>query len=378
MNIGRLTATSDPVTASREFLAGLIEKSVVKEVLVPAVQPGGNVALALFADPEELRSSALPWAPVMGVQGARALSRIAFTDPGVRVAAVLRPCEARAAVELIKLGQIKPENILFITVDCPGTCELKGFAESKLDPVKTASKLIGQMASGAIVPPAELHFRSSCNICENPSAEFGDIRLNLFGCAGSLEIEAEDKVAADLEKAGLAVFGSSPCPEREKVVAELRTLREKARDELFKAFESEAGSLEGFKKAFSTCIRCLNCMENCPICYCKVCIFKSPLFEHEGSRYAGWAARKGVQKMPSETMLFHMTRLSHMASSCIGCGLCDTACPMGLPVSTLFRKTAARVQSMLGYEAGKSLDEPVPVSTFREDELRAESGAKDH
>jgi hypothetical protein len=32
---------------------------------------------------------------------------------------------------------------------------------------------------------------------------------------------------------------------------------------------------------------------------------------------------------------------------------------------------------MLAYQPGRSLDDPIPLTVFREDELQAETGAKD-
>ncbi len=105
MKKGLLKTDGAPLQAVEALLKGLLEKGVVDEVLVPARTGGGTTMLSLFAG-GELLAGANPWSPVMPVQGARAVQNLTFTDPGRRVAVVLRPCEARAAVELIKLKQI--------------------------------------------------------------------------------------------------------------------------------------------------------------------------------------------------------------------------------------------------------------------------------
>lgn len=376
MKTGLLKTNGDPLGAVEALLKGLLEKRVVDEVLVPAKTGAGPTMLALFAQAGRMQG-ANPWSPVMPVQGARAVSNLTFTDPGRKVAAVLRPCEARAAVELVKLKQIQPQGLIFIVVDCPGTYELRGFAESGKDAAEVSTALLGGIKAGAPAAAEGLAFRTACSACEFPEAAWGDLRIHAFGAdAGdALGLEASDEFAQALAGAGLAAFDGSQVEGRAKVVAEVKAARAKTRDALFAAFKADAGGLEGLKKAFSTCIRCYNCMENCPICYCKLCIFKSPTFDHPGELYARWAERKGAIKMPAETTLFHLTRLNHMATSCIGCGLCDTACPMGLPVASLFRTVAQGVQKMLEYQPGRSLDDAIPLTVFREDELEEESGA---
>ena len=378
MKNGLLQTNGDALDAVETLLKGLLEKGVVDEVLVPAQVPSGGTQLSLFADPA-LMDGVNPWAPVMPVQGARAVSDLAFTDPGKRVAAVLRPCESRAVVELIKLKQIKPEQLTFIAVDCPGTFELNSFAESGQDAAEVSNGLLGGMKAGAPAAVDGLDFRTACSICEFPSAEWGSLKIQVFGAdAGSaLGLEADDEFGAALSEAELATFDDASIDGRAGVVENLSAERSKARDDLLAQFQNEAGGLDKLKEAFSTCIRCYNCMENCPICYCKLCIFKSPTFDHPGEMYTRWAQRKGAQPMLAETTLFHLTRLNHMSTSCIGCGLCDTACPMGLPVASLFRSAAQGVQGMLEYQPGRSLDDPIPLTVFREDELQAEAGAKD-
>ena len=73
--------------------------------------------------------------------------------------------------------------------------------------------------------------------------------------------------------------------------------------------------------------------------------------------------------MPTDTVLYHITRMVHMSTACVGCGQCSNACPNDIPVMELFRSAAQGTQAAFGYEAGRSLDEKPPMSEFREKEF---------
>jgi formate dehydrogenase subunit beta len=147
--------------------------------------------------------------------------------------------------------------------------------------------------------------------------------------------------------------------------------RTAARDAAYAEIRGRVRSMEGLLEQFSTCIRCHNCMINCPICYCRECIFRTPTFEHDSELYYQWAERKGSVRMLPDTLLFHLTRLNHMVSSCVGCGMCTDACPAEIPVGTVFRAVGEKVQALFDYHPGRSVGEAAPVQEFREDELVA-------
>jgi formate dehydrogenase subunit beta len=107
----------------------------------------------------------------------------------------------------------------------------------------------------------------------------------------------------------------------------------------------------------------------CPICYCKECFFDSATFESEADEYFKWAEKKGALKMPNDTLLFHLTRLNHMAVSCVGCGMCQEACPHGIPVFNIFSLVGAQLQKQFDYVPGKDITEEPPMTVFRENEL---------
>jgi formate dehydrogenase subunit beta len=82
-----------------------------------------------------------------------------------------------------------------------------------------------------------------------------------------------------------------------------------------------------------------------------------------------WADRKGAVKIPTDTVFFHLTRMAHMAASCVGCGQCSNACPNDIPVMELFRTVAHGVQKSFEYEPGRDVQEAPPLAVFREDEF---------
>ena len=81
--------------------------------------------------------------------------------------------------------------------------------------------------------------------------------------------------------------------------------------------------------------------------------------------------------MPTDTVFYHLTRMAHMSTACIGCGQCSNACPNGVPVMELFRTIAHFTQSAFDYTAGLNLEEDPPLSVFREREFSEVTGGKD-
>ncbi len=75
--------------------------------------------------------------------------------------------------------------------------------------------------------------------------------------------------------------------------------------------------------------------------------------------------------MPADVVLFHITRMSHVLTSCVACGQCEAACPSKIPLGRIYHRLSSEVQKMFDYEAGRGLDEELPLSSFREDELEA-------
>jgi formate dehydrogenase subunit beta len=183
-----------------------------------------------------------------------------------------------------------------------------------------------------------------------------------------LPVEAQSAAGRELVDAlGLAPVEAPAA--RQAAVDAFVARRLAYRDEMF---SRTLAAIDGIDKAaayFANCINCYNCRVACPVCYCKECVFVTDVFNHEPAQYLEWAGRKGALKMPTDTLFYHLTRLAHMSTACVGCGQCSNACPNDIPVMEVFRTVARQTQQAFGYEAGRNLEEPPPLSVFKESEF---------
>jgi len=207
-------------------------------------------------------------------------------------------------------------------------------------------------------------------MCDNLSPENAHLSLFLFGTDFGKEIilRADDALAGELAEK-LKLEETEEPSERKKLLTEISAERKKKRKEIFAEIKDRIGRIPDLISAFSTCVKCQNCQRVCPICYCSECIFNTDTMRYEPDKYLRWLGKKGVLRMPVDTVLFHMTRMNHMITSCIGCGLCEDACPNDIPVGRIFRYLGEKVQKVFEYSAGRSIEDELPLSTFREEEL---------
>jgi formate dehydrogenase subunit beta len=356
----------DPKGAVVGVLKSLLNQGVVKAWLLPL--SGSGVTYALVRD-EGLLEKASPFAPVMPINLARAVSVVAKKGGAGKIGVLLRPCEQRAFVELVKFHQIDRNSVLVVGMDCLGTYELKDYASSANAALEEA--ILRQFKAGEATPYQGLNFRKACEVCVHftPTNDGGyapELALGLLGMDPYEAIALEGE--PDLLK-GLGLEEASEPPSRLEVISALREKRTAKRKEAFAETLGKARGIEGLRSYLSTCIRCHNCMVNCPICYCPDCVFRTETFDRTTSQYLAWAERKGAVPMLPDLILFHLTRMNHMATSCVACGMCTSACPMGIDVGTLFSAVGEKVQALFNYVPGRSLEELPPVAEFKEEEF---------
>ncbi len=358
------TQNNDVLAAVRGLFRQMMESHLVEALYVPLELDGGGIAPALVTDPRHL-ARANPFAPAMPINAARAIADLTGKRAPTQIGVVLRACELRALVELIKLQQSSLEDIVLIGIDCPGTYEWTEYNRMQKSGGFHLDKYLAAAGRGEALPAPAL--RPACQMCTQPIPERVDIHLHLFGAdlSQGIPVTLEDGIAQALEMVPVPAADGAG---RQAVIDAVLAQRDRARQSEFAAMRQRLEEKDGFARLFDACIRCHNCSTACPICYCKTCLFCTASFDHAPEHYLNAARRKGAMRLLSDTILFHLTRLNHMGLSCVNCGMCTSACPADIPVGMIFSVIGGDVQAAFDYKPGHDLSEPLPLVTFQADE----------
>ncbi len=363
--------SQDILTCVRVFFEAVLSQEDIGAVLVPGHLPHQQTVMPMLVTEPEQLAGIDPLAPSFPLNGARVLSRLLRKPVGSRVAALLRPCEMRAFLELVKLNQASTDEVILIGMDCLGAFGNRDYADfAGDDPLDSTLQFSRQRLGGKEGHVQTAKLAPACRVCEFPIPEAADVLIGLYGTdgGGRLPVQSQSPKGEELLSALNLPAGQIP-PARDAAIEQLRKERLAARDRMFAQTAESVNSLEKMSTYFSRCINCYNCRVACPVCYCKECVFVTDVFYHEPGQYLRWARRKGTLKMPTDTVFYHLTRLAHMSTACVGCGQCSNACPNDIPVMEVFRTVAHRTQQAFGYQAGRSLEDKPPLSEFREDEF---------
>ncbi len=336
-----------------ELVKNGFEKGEINGALILSKRDDGYNYVLYSKTPEIDKIS--PFHPVMKINGAKIVSLTTKdNDTNRKFLFFLKPCEVRAAIELKKLNQIDLNNSIFVSYICPGVMEYKeGNNFNEID------NFLEEFKNGKL----NESLRTSCKTCEYFCGQGADIVFDIFN---ENFVALTEKGKEFLKKIEIEFKDNL---ENSTQLEEIKKLREKNSKELLKSFEKEFKTEEKIIEFFDECIKCNNCREACPICYCRQCYFESETFKYYPDSIKRKFTLKSALRLPTDKILFHLGRVSHMATSCVGCGMCEDVCPMNIKVSQFFKYMGKNIQNTFSYTPGINREEPLPLLTFKEQEF---------
>ena len=245
--------------------------------------------------------------------------RLKEQKPPPKVAIILKGCDGRSAVGLIKEQQVPRENLIMIAVPCEGMVD-----------VTVAQQLVG---TGEIVSAEE---RDGIVIIRDDTGKKAEFR--------------RDKLLA--EACRFCTHRSAPVSDI--TIGQLPQDQDAlAPDDRFEEFskKSMAQRWEQFCREISKCVLCKACRSACPNCYCKVCFADQTRPNWTGSGYT-----------LNDVISYHLGRIFHQAGRCVDCGACVRACPVGVDLRTFTYKLVKDAGELFDYTAGLDIEQ-VPLLT---------------
>jgi formate dehydrogenase subunit beta len=360
LNIGKSTEEG-----LKELLKFLLENGKVKGVVaLRKTGEDGAISYSLITNPDDVEST-VPLFPLMPVNLAKQLSGLTLIEAANEpIAVVLRPCELRAFIELVKRTQGSPENILFISSTCGGVYPLNMAVEGNIE--ESLPEYWKAIGKGELV----LSTRLACQACEYFVPYTADITVSLLG---NKEIDKETTLLLNTDRAEEIVQGISGKPLEGDLdaaaIEQIRSKRKTEKEKLSDEAELKNLGIDDIAKTFSRCIGCRNCSKVCPACYCHVCFFETETSQHGPIYYERELQKTGCVNMLSDTVFYHLVRLFHVSTSCTACGQCADVCPANIPLWAVSLKMGESVQKTFDYLPGKDMEEGLPITTFIPEEF---------
>ena len=336
----------DTVAAVRRFLGKLLEEGVAERVFAPVDLAAGQEPLSQVVPDRNAIDSVNPLLPLMMENAAEALRQAMELEPRANFAAVLRPCEVRAVIELAKRGRFDLNRLVIVGLDCLATYDADFYHEVNAnhpdDPYWLMHESLRFAQKGQITP---YRYRIACQLCERPAADYQAVDIML----GVIGVNAREKVLVLADERSdvrfkLHKITDRKASEREAVEREvtLWRLSERRKEAAARKLaemgltDANMGVIMGY---MSKCTLCGNCVDACPLCTDEL---------------------NEAFKQGKEAFITAFVNQAERLVSCAACGMCQVHCPEDIPLSAINRVLSQQIQTRMSYVPGRDVSEPRP------------------
>ena len=333
----------DPLSTLQTTLGKIWGQAGLDGMLIPGASgPNELTKPRLVHDPAEL-ANLNPFRPIMTMNAARLIPDILEKYPEGQIGVLLRPCEMRALIEMVKHSPLSLERLLTISVDCLGTFPPEDYlwrVDRKGSAEKLAQEGLRFARQGGILA---YRYRAACQFCVAPFTAGAQINIGVLGLPVRQHILLsirDEQIAHRIQVAAIAAGKAEPkfLAQRELLLARLEEQHTHTRERILVGLaEYLPPDVDALIEQFNQCGSCEACMQVCPIA-------------------AVDYPRHG------EDQKYLRQDVMRWLVSCAGCGMCELSCPQHRPLSVIFTHIRLQLSQALEYTPGVSIEQALPVA----------------
>ena len=179
----------------QDFFKNLLETEEIQALLVPQHLPMKNMVMPTLVTDSNHLNGVDPLAPAFPMNAAKIVSRLTRKPMGGKVAAVLRPCEIRAFVELVKLKQGRADEVILIGVDCLGAVQNKDYFQLMAqDAAESTARIYDSVLRVKSTETESVDLAPACRACEYPVSENADIQISVIDFCFRVRTQLHDGI----------------------------------------------------------------------------------------------------------------------------------------------------------------------------------------